>query len=157
MAENLFKSRPWRNPTKVKISCLYSPPHPVSLHTSISFLHCIKSQSSCKGLTKMVPDIFSHVIYMRVISRHVMFGPFSCLLSPPEPVCHLLGFISQAPANHSSHTPLPMSFWLVLPRKHLAKVSGRWAAGKRKKPGYFLPLPHEGQCLQHSLSLFPDL
>ena len=139
MAENLFKSSPWRNPTKVKISCLYSPPYPVSPYTNASFLH--QSQSLHTGLTKMVPDVFPHVIYMQVILPHVMCGPVSCLLSHPETVCTLSGCILQAPANHSFHTLLFMSFWLVCPRKYVAKVSGRWAAGKRKKPEYFLPLP----------------
>lgn len=58
VAENLFKSSPWRNPTKVKISCLYSLPYPVSPHTNASFLCCMKSQNLRTGLTKMVPDVF---------------------------------------------------------------------------------------------------
>lgn len=140
-AENLFKSSPWRNPTKVKISCLYSLPYPVSPHTNASFLCCMKSQTElAHRFNKNGTRRLSHIIYMWVISPHVMCGPFSCLLPHPKPVCPLLGFILQAPANHSFHIPLPMRFWLVWPRKYVAMVVED-GQGKRKKPKYFLSLP----------------
>lgn len=116
VAENLFKSSPWRNLTKVKsVAYTLSTPYSVSPHTNASLLHCIKSQSLCTGLTKMVPDVFPHVIYVRVISLRVRCGPFSCLLSHPEPV----------PSWGLYHRSLPTtaSIFLYL------------------KPGYFFPLP----------------
>lgn len=123
VAENLFKSSPWRNPTKLKISCIYSPHTPSPNTQTPLFSTVLRARVYVQVEQKWHQMSSPFYLYVGT-SPCVMCGPISHLLSDQEPVCPFLGFISQGLANYSFHSPLPTSFWLVLPRNSLAKFSG---------------------------------